>query len=118
MGLSGVLVLLHLGILESGGTMDFGAAGPSPSGDLRPLGGWPWLLLGGAGFALLALYEARRVEPITGRLEVDLWVDAETFRIRRVRLVELDSDPREPTVWTLGLSAFDRPVEIRWPDGL
>ncbi len=52
---------------------------------------------------------------IAGRLRADLWVEGGTFRILRVRLVELESDPQDPTVWTLTLSAFDRPVEIREP---
>jgi len=54
---------------------------------------------------------------ISGWLQVELWVDAETFRIRRVRLVERESDPQDPTVWVLTLSGFDRPLEIRPPGG-
>lgn len=54
---------------------------------------------------------------ISGRLQVEMWVDAETFRIQRVRLVEQESDPQDPTVWTLTLSGFDRPLEIRPPAG-
>ena len=54
---------------------------------------------------------------ITGKLQADLWVDAGSFRILRVRLVEQDSDPQDPTVWQLALSDFDRPVEIREPGG-
>ncbi len=55
---------------------------------------------------------------IAGRLEADLWVEGGTFRILRARLVELESDLQDPTVWTLTLSAFDRPVEIREPPSL
>lgn len=54
---------------------------------------------------------------ITGPLHVELWVDIETFQIRRVRLVERGSDPQDPTVWILTLSGFDRPLEIRPPAG-
>ncbi|WP_376792435.1 LppX_LprAFG lipoprotein [Thermoflexus sp.] len=54
---------------------------------------------------------------IAGRLRVDMWVEGGTFRIRRARLVELESDPRDPTVWELTLSDFDRPIEIQPPIG-
>ena len=52
---------------------------------------------------------------ITGRLQADLWVDAGRFRILRVRLMERESDPQDPTVWQLTLSSFDRPIEIHPP---
>jgi len=52
---------------------------------------------------------------ISGRLQATVWVDAATFRIRRVRLVERDSDPQDPTVWQLTLSDFDRPVTLQPP---
>ncbi|MCX7691202.1 LppX_LprAFG lipoprotein [Thermoflexus sp.] len=54
---------------------------------------------------------------ISGRLRADLWVDVRTFRIHRVRLMELESDPQDPTVWTLTLRDFDQPIEIRPPSG-
>ncbi|MDT7884662.1 MAG: LppX_LprAFG lipoprotein [Thermoflexus sp.] len=54
---------------------------------------------------------------IAGRLRADLWVEARTFRILRVRLMELDSDPQDPTVWQITLSDFNRPIELRPPEG-
>jgi len=50
-----------------------------------------------------------------GPVVVDVWVDAETFLLRRVMLVETASDPKDPTVWHIELSAFDQPVEIEPP---
>jgi len=44
-------------------------------------------------------------------------VEARTFRILRVRLMELDSDPQDPTVWQITLSDFNRPIELRPPEG-
>ncbi len=54
---------------------------------------------------------------IAGRLRADLWVETGTFRILRVRLVERDSDPQDPTVWQITLSDFNRPIELHPPEG-
>ncbi len=54
---------------------------------------------------------------IAGRMRADLWVETGTFRILQVRLVELDSDPQEPTAWQITLSDFNRPIELRPPEG-
>jgi lipoprotein LprG len=50
-----------------------------------------------------------------GAVIVDVWIDTETFLLRRVTLVETASDSEDPTVWDIELSAFDQPVEIEPP---
>jgi lipoprotein LprG len=50
-----------------------------------------------------------------GGVIVDVWIDAETFLLRRVTMVETASDPDDPTRWHIQLSAFDQPVDIEPP---
>lgn len=50
-----------------------------------------------------------------GAVVVDVWIDTETLMLRQIRMVELASNPDNPTVWQIQLSAFDVPVEIEPP---
>jgi hypothetical protein len=50
-----------------------------------------------------------------GPVMVDVWVDAGTFLLRQIRLVETASDPDDPTVWHITLSNFGQTVEIEPP---
>ena len=50
-----------------------------------------------------------------GAVAVDVWIDAETFLLRRVTMVETASDADDPTVWHIELSAFDGPAKIEPP---
>ncbi len=64
---------------------------------------------------------AERIAPLTfgmvnsGRVDVEVWVDRVDYYVHRIELVELDSDPENPTHWLMELSAFDAPVEIEAP---
>ncbi len=51
----------------------------------------------------------------SGDVPVDLWIDADTFLIHRVHLVELNSDPERPTEWDITFSDFDQPLDIQAP---
>ena len=51
----------------------------------------------------------------SGDVAVDFWVSQQDGYVQRIRLVELESDPEDPTTWIIELSAFDRPVEITAP---
>jgi hypothetical protein len=51
----------------------------------------------------------------SGRVSVDAWVSQADFYVQRIELVELDSDPENPTHWVMELSAFDEPVRIEAP---
>lgn len=51
----------------------------------------------------------------SGDVPIGVWVDSETFLIRRVHLIELTSDPERPTEWDIQFSNFDQPVEIEAP---
>jgi len=51
----------------------------------------------------------------SGDVTVDVWVSREDYYVHRIELVELDSDPEEPTRWLIQLSAFDEPVDIEAP---
>jgi LppX_LprAFG lipoprotein len=50
-----------------------------------------------------------------GRLEIDLWILPETYYPARMRLVDTETDPNDPTVWVLDLDHFDAPVTIEAP---
>jgi lipoprotein LprG len=51
----------------------------------------------------------------TGAVVVDVWIDAESFVLRRVTLLDKTSDAANPSVWHIELSAFDQPVKIEQP---
>jgi lipoprotein LprG len=51
----------------------------------------------------------------TGRVAVEVWVDAQTFTIRRTVLVDARPDADEPSTWTLSFSKFGEPVTIEAP---
>lgn len=50
-----------------------------------------------------------------GNVLVKLWIDGDTLRLSQIALTEIDTDPEEPTQWTIVLSAFDQPVNIALP---
>lgn len=62
-----------------------------------------------------------RIAPLTftmvnsGRVAVDVWVSRADHYVHRIELIELDSDPEDPTHWVMELSAFDEPVRIEAP---
>ena len=51
----------------------------------------------------------------SGQVSVDVWVSRAEYYVQRIALVELDSDPENPTHWVMELSAFDAPVRIEAP---
>ena len=51
----------------------------------------------------------------TGRVDVDVWVDAQAFLVRRVVLVDTASDAEKPSTWTLSFGKFGAPVTIEAP---
>jgi lipoprotein LprG len=53
-----------------------------------------------------------------GTVTADLWADAETRRITRVELVDPATDPGSPTKWTVTFSDYDKPVDVRAPQGV
>ena len=62
-----------------------------------------------------------RVSPLTsgmvgpGVVTLDVWVGRRDVYVRRIQIVELDSDPEDPTQWLIEFSAFDQPVDIEPP---
>ncbi len=50
-----------------------------------------------------------------GRLAFDLWIDTATYHVTRVRVVEPETDPKDPTVWVMDLERFNVPVDIKAP---
>jgi hypothetical protein len=51
----------------------------------------------------------------SGKVTVDAWVGGQDAYVRRVQIVELESDPENPTQWLIEFSAFDQPVDIEMP---
>ena len=58
-------------------------------------------------------WTAGMTEP--GDTPVDVWIDTETFLIRRVRFVEPASDPERPTTWEITFSNYNQPLDIQTP---
>ena len=51
----------------------------------------------------------------TGRVRVELWVDAHTFAVRRTMLTDPSTDAGHPSTWTLSFSRLGQPVTIEKP---
>jgi len=50
-----------------------------------------------------------------GRVDVDVWVDAQAFAVRRVVLVDTATSAEKPSTWTLSFGKFGVPVTIEAP---
>jgi lipoprotein LprG len=50
-----------------------------------------------------------------GRVQVEVWIDAGAFTVRRALLVDAAADPEQPTTWTMTFSHFGETVEIEAP---
>jgi lipoprotein LprG len=48
-------------------------------------------------------------------IPVEVWIDAQTFVVRRTVLVDAPVDAEEPSTWTLTFSKFGEPVTIERP---
>ncbi|HEY4687970.1 MAG TPA: LppX_LprAFG lipoprotein [Anaerolineae bacterium] len=51
----------------------------------------------------------------TDRVPVEVWVDAQTFLVRRTVLIDASKDAEKPSTWTLSFSKFGEPVTIEAP---
>lgn len=75
----------------------------------------------GEYYLLQGQVPGERIAPLTfgmvasGRVSVDIWVSRADHYVHRIELVELESDPENPTHWVMELSAFDAPVRIEAP---
>ena len=52
----------------------------------------------------------------TGTVDVDVWVDPQTFAVHKIVLVDPTTDPGNPSIWTMTFSKFGEPVTIEAPD--
>jgi hypothetical protein len=50
-----------------------------------------------------------------GEVMMDAWVGQQDAYVRRIQIVELESDPEDPTHWLIEFSDFDEPVDIEAP---
>ena len=48
-------------------------------------------------------------------VDLDVWVGAQDYFVRRMTIVEIDSDVDDPTTWDMVFSNLDQPVEITAP---
>lgn len=64
---------------------------------------------------------AALVQPISygllgaGPVALDLWADVETSRAAKIVLVDTESDPEQPTTWTMTFSEYEKTVDVRAP---
>jgi hypothetical protein len=76
---------------------------------------------GQAHYCLHGQLSGERVSPLTsgmirpGAVMMDVWVGRGDAYVRRIQIVELESDPEDPTQWLIEFSAFDQPVDIESP---
>jgi hypothetical protein len=50
-----------------------------------------------------------------GDVELEVWIGTEDFYMRRLRIVEPETDPEDPTRWEMQFSQLGQPVEINPP---
>ncbi len=50
-----------------------------------------------------------------GDVELEVWIGAEDLYVRRLRIVESEIDPDNPTIWLMEFSNLGEPVEIKAP---
>jgi hypothetical protein len=50
-----------------------------------------------------------------GDVELEVWIGAEDFYVRRLHIVEPETDPSDPTTWDMRFSNLGQPVEIKAP---
>jgi lipoprotein LprG len=50
-----------------------------------------------------------------GDVDLDVWIGTEDFYVRRLYIVEPETDPDDPTTWTMTFSELGQPVEINAP---
>jgi len=50
-----------------------------------------------------------------GRLAFEWWAEPDTARVIRIRVVEPETDPADPTVWIIDFDLFDQPAAIEAP---
>ena len=81
--------------------------------EVDDLGGDFWHLSGEVGGEQVAVMSGGLIP--SGNVDLEAWIDPATFLIHRVHLLLPDSDPQEPTEWTIEFSEFGKPVEIVAP---
>ena len=50
-----------------------------------------------------------------GPVDVDLWIEPDTYLPRKAVIVDKDSDPEKPTTWTMTFSSYGKDVNIATP---
>ncbi len=50
-----------------------------------------------------------------GPVDVDLWIEPETYLPRKAVIVDKGSDPEKPTTWTMTFSSYGKDVNITAP---
>lgn len=72
-------------------------------------------------YHLQGLMPGERIAPLasgligSGQVEVGIWAGRHDFYVRRIQILEPESDPESPTQWLLEFSAFDELEEIQPP---
>ena len=51
----------------------------------------------------------------TNRVQIEVWVDAQTFAVRRVVLIDAATGAEESSTWVLTFGKFGQPVTIEKP---
>jgi lipoprotein LprG len=50
-----------------------------------------------------------------GDVDLEVWIGAQDYHVRRLLITEPETDPTDPTTWELVLSQWGQPVEINAP---
>ena len=51
-----------------------------------------------------------------GPIDVDLWIEPDTYLPRKAVIVDKDSDPEKPATWTMTFSSYGKDVNITAPE--
>ncbi|HET7378274.1 MAG TPA: LppX_LprAFG lipoprotein [Anaerolineae bacterium] len=76
---------------------------------------------GAAAYHVKGSLDGSRVQVMSGgllgrgQIDVELWADGTTFQTLKAILTDRDSDPKDPSVWTLTFGSFGKPVNITAP---
>jgi lipoprotein LprG len=52
----------------------------------------------------------------TGPVDVDLWIESDTYLPRKAVIVDKNSDPEKPSTWTMTFSSYGKDVNITAPE--
>lgn len=72
-------------------------------------------------YRLVGQARGERVSAMTGGFigggpaELEVWISTDDYQVHRLRIVEPETDPADPTTWNIDFSQLGQPVDIKAP---